>query len=54
MPIKYTKCPQNIPNGNKIDPKAIKYLYTNIYICMTLQNLFKLGFLVSKYAIWQP
>jgi hypothetical protein len=31
---------------------AIKY--TNIFHCKTLQNLPKLGFLVWKYAIWQP
>jgi hypothetical protein len=28
--------------------------YTNIFHCKTLQNLPTLGFLVSKYAIWQP
>jgi hypothetical protein len=31
---------------------AIKY--TNFFHCNTLQNLPKLDFLVSKYAIWQP
>jgi hypothetical protein len=31
---------------------AIKY--TNIFHCLTLQNLPKFGFLVGKYAIWQP
>jgi hypothetical protein len=50
--INYTKWPQNIPNGCKIDPMAIKY--TNIFYCKTLQNLPKLGFLFSKYTIWQP
>jgi hypothetical protein len=28
--------------------------YTNIFHCKTLQNFPKLGFLVWKYAIWQP
>jgi hypothetical protein len=28
--------------------------YTNISNCKILQNLPELGFLVSKYAIWQP
>jgi hypothetical protein len=28
--------------------------YTNVILCRTLQNLPKLGFLVRKYAIWQP
>jgi hypothetical protein len=46
--IKYTQCPQNIPNGSKIDLMVIKY--TNISHCKTLQNLPKL----EKYAIWQP
>jgi hypothetical protein len=26
----------------------------NVFRCKTLQNLRKLGILVSKYAIWQP
>jgi hypothetical protein len=50
--IKFTKCPQNILNCGKIDQKAIKY--TNIFHCKSLQILPKLGFLVWKYAIWQP
>jgi hypothetical protein len=50
--IKYTQWPQNISNGCKIDEMAMKY--TNIYHCKFLQNLPKLGFLVRKYAIWQP
>jgi hypothetical protein len=49
----YTKRPQNIPNGRKIDEMAIKY--TNIFFhCKSLQNLPKLIFLVRKSAIWQP
>jgi hypothetical protein len=28
--------------------------YTNIFLCKTLQNLPKFGFLVWKYTIWQP
>jgi hypothetical protein len=28
--------------------------FTNIFYCRSLQNLPKLGFLVWKYAIWQP
>jgi hypothetical protein len=40
---KYTKCPQNISIGRKIDRMSINY--TNI---KTLQNLPKLGFLVWK------
>jgi hypothetical protein len=50
MATKYTKWPQNIPNGHKIYQIALQYQYH----CKTLQNLPKLGFLVWKYAIWQP
>jgi hypothetical protein len=50
--LKYTKWPQNISNYRKIDQLIIEY--TNIFHFKTLQNLPKLGFLVSKYAIWQP
>jgi hypothetical protein len=50
--IKSTQWAQNIPNGRKIDPMAIKY--TNHFHCKSLQNLPKLGFLVWKYATWQP
>jgi hypothetical protein len=28
--------------------------YTNTLHCKTIKNLPKLGFLVWKYAIWQP
>jgi hypothetical protein len=42
----------NILNCRKIDQVAIKY--TNIFRCKTLQNLTKLRFFISKYAIWQP
>jgi hypothetical protein len=41
---KYTKWPQNIPNGLKIDQMVIKY--TEILNSNTLQNLPKFGFLV--------
>jgi hypothetical protein len=41
---KYTKLPQNILNGCKIDQISIKY--TNIFLCKTLQKLPKFGFLV--------
>jgi hypothetical protein len=50
--MRYTKGPQNIPNGRKIDKMVIKY--TNIFHCKTLQILPNLGFFVWKYAIWQP
>jgi hypothetical protein len=50
--INVSKWPQNIPYGRKTDQIVIKY--TNIFHCKTLQNLPKLGFLVWKYAIWQP
>jgi hypothetical protein len=50
--ITYTKCPHNIPNGNKINRMAIKY--TSIFHYKTLLNLPKSRFLVRKYAIWQP
>jgi hypothetical protein len=43
--IKYTKWPQNIPNGRN---------YTRIVHYKTLENLPKLGFLVRNYNIWQP
>jgi hypothetical protein len=42
--IKYTKCPQNILNSLKIDQMDMEC--TNIFNCITLQNLPKLGFLV--------
>jgi hypothetical protein len=57
---KYTKLPQNIPNGHKIFPMAVKYVdqmvikYTKIFRSKTFQNLPKLGFLVWKQTIWQP
>jgi hypothetical protein len=50
--MKYTKWPQNIPNGRTIDQMALKY--RNICHCKSLHNLPKLGFLVWKYTIWQP
>jgi hypothetical protein len=34
--IKYTKWPQHLLNGHKIDQMAIKY--TNIFHCKTIQN----------------
>jgi hypothetical protein len=43
---KYTKVPQNMPNGSKIDQMAMKY--TSIFHCQTLQNLPKLGFFGLK------
>jgi hypothetical protein len=49
---KYTKWPQNITNGSKMDQMVIKY--TKIFRSKTLQNLPKLGFLVGKQTIWQP
>jgi hypothetical protein len=39
---KYTKVPQNITNGRKIDQLAKKY--TSIFQCKTLHNLPKVGF----------
>jgi hypothetical protein len=45
MATKYTKWPQNIPNGRKIDQMA-KNVHTNNFYCKTLQNLPKFGFLV--------
>jgi hypothetical protein len=42
--IRYTKWPQNMPNGLKMDQMA-KIKYTNILHCNDLQNLPKLGFL---------
>jgi hypothetical protein len=53
MNMNYTKGPQIMPIGRKIDQMLIKY--TNNFHCKTLQNLPKGGFLVSKYLnIWQP
>jgi hypothetical protein len=52
MTIKYSKWPQNVPDEHKIYQMAIKCI--NIFFCKILQNLPKLGFLVWKYAIWQP
>jgi hypothetical protein len=42
--IKYTKSPQNIPNGHKMD--LIDIIYTNTFHCKSLQNLPKMGYLV--------
>jgi hypothetical protein len=47
-----TKCTLSIPNGCKIHQMCVKY--TNALHCKTLQKLPKFGFLVWKYAIWQP
>jgi hypothetical protein len=41
---KYTKWPQNISNGRKIDQTVIKY--TKIFHNKTLQNLPRMGFFV--------
>jgi hypothetical protein len=41
-----------IPDGCKIDQMSIKY--NNIFHCNSLQKIPKFGFLVCKYAIWQP
>jgi hypothetical protein len=35
-----------------MDQVSIKY--TNIFLCKTLQNLPKFGFLVRKQTIWHP
>jgi hypothetical protein len=49
-----------IPEGHTLYQMAIKYSkwslnrYTNIFNSKALQNLPKLGFLVSKQTIWQP
>jgi hypothetical protein len=43
---KYTKWPQIISNGCKIDQMSI--IYSNIFHCKALQNLPKCRFLVSK------
>jgi hypothetical protein len=52
MATKYTKWPQNIPNARKIT-KWTYYLPTSS-IAIPWKNLPKLGFLVWKYAVWQP
>jgi hypothetical protein len=50
MTRKYFKCPQNIPNGHKIEQMALKY--TNIFRCKTHQNLFKsVIFGLKKYHL---
>jgi hypothetical protein len=56
---KHTKWPQNVPNGLRLYPMAVKWYqttikYTNILHSKALQNLHKLGFLVRKNNIWQP
>jgi hypothetical protein len=48
MPVKYSKCPENIPNGPKI------YHLYNIFQSETVKFFPKLGFLVGKQTIWQP
>jgi hypothetical protein len=50
---KYTKRPQSIPSGHKIyqmDGKIYQMAtkYTNIFRCVTLQDLHKLGFFCLK------
>jgi hypothetical protein len=50
--LKYTNWPQQIPTSHKIDHMAIKS--TNIFHYKAHHNLPKFGFLVWKYAIWQP
>jgi hypothetical protein len=44
MARKYTKGPENIPNGSKIDHMARKY--TDSFHSKTLQNVPKFGFFV--------
>jgi hypothetical protein len=44
MTVKYTKWPQTIPNGSKIDQVAIRC--ANIFFWKTLRNFPELGFLV--------
>jgi hypothetical protein len=56
---KYTKWPQNIPNGHKTFPMTVKLdqmviKHAKIFHCKTLQNLPKLVFVVWKQTIWQP
>jgi hypothetical protein len=46
--MKYTKRATNYTK----DQMAMKC--SSIFNCKTLQNLPRLGFLVLKYAIWQP
>jgi hypothetical protein len=46
--IKYTKWPQHIPSGRKIDQMDIKF--TNIFHCKTIKNLPKIGIFGLK--IW--
>jgi hypothetical protein len=48
-----------LPNDHKICQIVVIYSkwpidYTNLYHYKALKNLLKLGFLVSKYTIWQP
>jgi hypothetical protein len=61
MATKYTKWPQNIPNGHKIYQMATKYTkwhkigqmaikYTNTFNTKTLQNLPKSGFFGLKLS----
>jgi hypothetical protein len=50
--LQNTNTGKNIPNYRKIYPMAIEY--SKIFHSNTLQNLPKLGFLVSKRTIWQP
>jgi hypothetical protein len=49
MVVKWTKWPNNIPKGCKMDQMATQY--AKIFDCKTLQNLTKLGFMVSKCTI---
>jgi hypothetical protein len=48
----YQKIFQMTIKSTKLDQMAIKY--TNIFRCKPLQNLPKFGFLVGKFATWQP
>jgi hypothetical protein len=49
---KFSQNYQSIQNGRKMFPTTIDY--DNIFHSKTLQNLPRFGFLVWKYAIWQP
>jgi hypothetical protein len=57
---KIYQLPQNIPNGHKKFPMAIKYVdqmvikYTKIFHSKTFQNLHKLGFLVENKPSGNP
>jgi hypothetical protein len=57
--MKCTKVATKLPNGHKMYQNGSNKFqmaieFTNLFHSKALKNLPKLGFLLRKYAIWQP